>query len=392
MKTSPTPFQHLQRLTDFGPRPIGAESTRAAEAYIRGVFSGCGLPVETEDYACPHWQAGSARLLLAGRDLPVTANPYSPDCGLTAEIVPCASLAELEAANLAGKILVAHGALVANPIVPEYVVYAQGPDALAEAVKAKKPAAVIAVEVNPLNPFLFLEDWTFPIPNARVLAESGRALLQNAGSPAQLQLQSTRVESSTANVVARQSGQSEKRIVVCAHYDTTFTTPGAMDNASGAAVLLALAERFRGENTRLALEWVAFSGEDSGGVDFFPYAAAHPDFENIRAAINIDAVGTWLGTTSITMLGDNAPVEAAARGLVAASPDLVWVDPWYESDHSSFFFRGVPAIAISTKGFPAEIYHRASDTADWIDPAKLERAVELVAQLICALDESPQPL
>lgn len=384
-------FEHLKCLAGFGPRPIGSDANHAAANYIRGVFESCKLPVEMQDYPCLHWQPGLARLDINATALDVRANPYSPDCDFAAETVACSSLAELEAASLEGKILVVHGALASNPIVPEYVVYAQGPDALAETIKAKKPAAVIAVEVNPLNPFLFLEDWTFSIPNARVLAASGRVLLQNAGGQARLQLQSTRIESATANVVARQPASREKRITVCAHFDTTFDTPGAMDNASGVAVLLALAECFSAQSPRHALEWVAFSGEDSGGVDFFPYAEKHPDFENIRAAINIDAVSTWLGTTSITLLGDNPAVDAAVNRLVAANSDLVRVDPWYESDHTSFFFRGVPAIAFSTKGFPAEILHRAGDTPDWIDPAKLARAVDLVAQLIHLLDETEYP-
>ncbi len=387
MKSEQSPsYGHLKRVVAFGPRPIGAASNLAAGEYIRGVFAGCGLDVEMEPYDCPYWEKGTAELECNGQKLAIFANPYSPNCDLRARTAACGTLAELQAAELAGKILLVHGVLATQMITPEYVIYAQGPDPLAERIKSKKPAAVIALEGNPNNLFIFLEDWSFPIPNARVHADAGRVLMQNLGTEVHLYLNSHTSQSRTANVVARQPGQIEKRIVVCAHFDTTFDTPGALDNASGSAVLLTLAQRFAGQRTNCALEWVAFSGEDSGGVDFFPYAGAHPDFENICAAINIDGVADWLGTITLTMLGENAEIQAAAQALVSENPDLAWVEPWYESDHSAFFFRGVPALAFSSKGWPHGTMHRPGDTAEVIDPAKLERAVDLVEALVRKID------
>jgi aminopeptidase YwaD len=377
-------MQHLRQLCAFGPRPVGSAENRAAGDYIRAQFERLGYTVKMQEYTCPYWEPVSALLELDGQRLDVEANPYSPDCDLTAETMRCGSLAELETAKLEGKILLVHGALAAQSIVASYFVYAQGPDPLCELIKSKNPAAVIAVESNPHNLFLFLEDWTFPIPSARVQAESGRALLRAAGHPVHLRLESRNITGTTANVVARRIVRGEQRLVVCAHFDTAFNTPGAFDNASGTAVLLALAERFSGKDLRLGLELVAFSGEDSGGTDFFPYAERCSDFENIHAAINVDGVGDWLGTHSLMAMGGEAGFEAMARQTAAQYPDLVFVDPWYESDHSSFFFRGVPVMAVSSKNF-APICHRPADTPDWIDPDKLERVVDLVEELILRL-------
>lgn len=379
-------FQRVQALCAFGPRPIGSAENRAAGEYLRAELARLGYAVETQEYECPYWEPVSALLELDGRRLEMQPNIYTLDCDLTAGTAACGTLAELQAADLAGKILLVHGALAAQPITPAYVVYAQGPDPLCELIKAKNPAAVIAVESNPQNLFLFLEDWTFPIPSCRVYPETGRVLLRAAGQPVHLRLESRRMTATTANVVARQPGRGEKKLVVCAHFDTAYDTPGAFDNASGVAVLLSLAEAFAGRELGCGLELVAFSGEDSGGVDFFPYAERQGDFTTIRAAINVDGVGDWLSTTSMMSLGGEPDFETLARGMAEKRPDLVWVEPWYESDHSMFFFHGVPVIAISSKNFPP-ICHRAADTPDWLNPAKLDRVVDLAEELILWLSE-----
>lgn len=48
----------------------------------------------------------------------------------------------------------------------------------------------------------------------------------------------------SANVIGRlRADASPRRLVVCAHYDTTVGTPGAYDNASGVGGVLPLARQ-----------------------------------------------------------------------------------------------------------------------------------------------------
>jgi len=66
------------------------------------------------------------------------------------------------------------------------------------------------------------------------------------------------------NVIAERPGQArpEEIIVVGAHYDSIVGSPGANDNASGVAGLLALARCFAKTSAARTLRFVAFTNEE----------------------------------------------------------------------------------------------------------------------------------
>ena len=50
-------------------------------------------------------------------------------------------------------------------------------------------------------------------------------------------------------------GEGNKKVVLCAHYDTVYNTPGAYDNSSGAAVLLEMCIRDRCMSCPISWVW-----------------------------------------------------------------------------------------------------------------------------------------
>lgn len=65
------------------------------------------------------------------------------------------------------------------------------------------------------------------------------------------------------NVVTELTGQTRERVVIVgAHYDTVWGTPGADDNASGVASLLELARLLRNSAPVLTIRWAAFALEE----------------------------------------------------------------------------------------------------------------------------------
>jgi hypothetical protein len=104
------------------------------------------------------------------------------------------------------------------------------------------------------------------------------------------------------NVVAEKRGvlQPERIYVFGAHYDSRKGTIGADDNASGVAILLALAKLFAGLELECTLRFVAFANEETlPGVPWenmgsYAYAAAcHDRGEQIAGMINFDNVGVY---------------------------------------------------------------------------------------------------
>ena len=178
---------------------------------------------------------------------------------------------------------------------------------------------------------------------------------------------------------------------------------GAVDNATGCAVLLELARAWaaRPEKPRRSALFLAVTGEEGGlrGSEFY---AAHPLFPIAKTALdlNYDALFPWGRAKDIVVTGAERtsvwPVaQAVARRLdLTISPDT---EPeqghYFRSDHFSFAQAGIPAFTIghatefagkpadyyqkSWEEFNARHYHQPSDEfhADW-DFTALEQAAQ----------------
>jgi aminopeptidase YwaD len=376
-------LHHLHHLAgEIGPRPIGSPSNDRAAAYIASVLASSGFAVERQEYACPVWSLEEVSLEQNNAPIIAVANPYSPSCELTAPVVAAATLAELNEADCSGRICIIHGDLTRREqLDPPYAIYLSEPDPVATALLAKRPMAVIAVSPTRCEPEAVVCDWEFPIPSVTVDCETGRKLLQNAASPVHLSIRSTRSPSVTANIVGTLPGRhSSRRLVLCAHFDTGYGGPGALDNASGTAVLLGVAESLSGATPESNLEFIFFSGEEAGGVDITEYFRHVASVDDVIAAINVDGVGSWVGATGVVAMAGSPELEAAVAKTMGAFPGVVLTDPWYESDHSGFTMRGVPSIPLTASGCP-RILHGTRDTEDIIDPARLGQTAHFVEKL-----------
>ncbi|HEX9172241.1 MAG TPA: M28 family peptidase [Telluria sp.] len=135
--------------------------------------------------------------------------------------------------------------------------------------------------------------------------------------------------------------------------DTIFN--GAVDNASGTAGLLAMAQeaaRAPAKRSQMFL-WVA--AEEQGLLGSAAYAAAPLwPAEKTAANLNLDSMN-WIGATKDigaagserTELGAMAAATAKAMGMriAEARPDLS--GGYFRSDHFSFAKAGIPAFSIS---------------------------------------------
>ena len=380
-------WDHLKQLcVHIGPRPAGSPGNERAAAYIRSVFEGCGFTLETQPFTMPAWQATATALDLGGVPAEAEANPFSPPCDAAGPAVALGSLEEVEAADLTGRIAVLYGDLTRAPLPAKDWPYKGEREArLVAVLEAKRPAALLTVQNRPGRLERLVEDWQFPIPSATVPAEVGLALVRTAGLNVHLHLEAKEQPGRTANVVARRSGPRPEHLVVCAHYDTKFDTPGACDNGGGVAVLLALAQRLGRAGLDCGLELVAFTNEEYLPLGDDTYVRQRgEDFSQCLAAINFDGVGAALGTNTLTALAASPALETEARATAGAFPGVVWVEPWPESNHSTFAWRGVPSLALSNTAATLHA-HLRSDTLDWISPAKLDEALALGEALVRGL-------
>jgi aminopeptidase YwaD len=388
---------HLHKLSvEIGCRPIGSPANQAAANYVGDVFRTLGLAVEEQPYPCTGWECAGAWLsvgdealrLRSGQAQPVEANAFSPACDVTAAVVPASTLAELAAADLTGKIALLHGELVAEPLAAKsWFLRGERDDAISGLLEAKRPAAVLAPPPPTPQYEQFTGDWELEIPAATAPAAVIERLLARP-APLHLRLDCAKFGATARNIVARRAGPRQpgvppQRVALMAHFDTRINTPGALDNAGSVAALLALAETLGGVALPFDLEFIAFDGEEylPIGDDEYVRRAGEAAFADISLAINMDGIGYVDGHNTVAQF--NIAPELAGRlgAIVGRYPAVQWVAPWPQSNHSTFSFRGVPALAFSSHD-AFTLAHFPADTVEKVSVEKLAEVVAVVREIV----------
>ncbi len=395
---------HLEALSvGIGERLVGTPGNRAATDLAAAVLDRLGFEVDCPEFDCLGWDAGGASLDAGSEHLPVLPGPYSLPFAGSAPLVAAKTLTELESIDPEGCILLLHGEIAGEPLAPKnYFFY--NPDehkAIYSLLERRKPAAVIAATgvcpstAGAVYPFALFDDGDFDIPSACMKDVDGERLLHLAGSTVRLEIVSNRHAATGCNVIGTLRGAGRpRRIVLTAHIDTRPGTPGALDDASGVATLLAAAELQAKAHAGPGrsgpdLEIAILNGEDyfaaSGEMAYM--AANDGSWDGIALAMNVDGAGYRDGATACSFYGCGKRLERRCMSALAAFPGIIPGEQWVQGDHSLFVMNGVPAAAFTSEQMGmlwSEIAHTDRDRAELADPARLgelARALSSVADL-----------
>jgi Zn-dependent M28 family amino/carboxypeptidase len=231
----------------------------------------------------------------------------------------------------------------------------------------------------------------------------------------------------SANLVAKLTGNDpqlkSEYVVLSAHIDHVgIGEPvngdriynGAMDNASGVAVLLDVAASLKKhpENLKRSLLFIFVTGEEKGLLGS-KYFAAHPtvDPKSMVADINIDMflpivplkVLTVLGLAE-SDLGDMAKTVAESNGVSVQPDPQPLRNVFIRSDQYSFIRQGIPALAMDVapttpeqrqmyKDWLTNRYHAPSDDLDQpVDLATAGKYEDIIKQLLVTVaDDARRP-
>jgi len=204
-----------------------------------------------------------------------------------------------------------------------------------------------------------------------------------------------RVENSMSqNVVALMRGQKDEIIIVGAHHDSMLT-PGAIDDASGVAVVLEIAHILSAENLARTVLFTSFGGEELGLLGSADFARRHAE-NNIVAVIIFDVIAP--GPENGLRIGLEGPREYATTewldayaqelaenmGFYAKSEDIYTIEGY--SDYASFTDLNVPGTWIYwvNPEHDEAIWptHTLSDNLDVVDETRLEQTVTFGAELV----------
>jgi hypothetical protein len=289
-------------------------------------------------------------------------------------------------------------------------------------------------------------------PDARVLAAVGdvsapflRAIVEAVAVPRHYELEpennrlaahsiarqlhsygyETELQGQYANVVARTRCPSGVAcVLVGAHYDSVPGTPGADDNASAVAALLACAKALARHAPESPVCFVSFNREEDGllgSADFVSRVAAEGEMV-IREAHILEMIGYCDHRPGSQTIPPGLPIRVPDRGdflgilankdsTAMASAALQTARTYQpdfpvlslkvyagveqllpvlqRSDHAPFWMAGIPAILwTDTAEFRNHNYHQPTDTPDTLDYDFLRNVCQILIATILASVQS----
>lgn len=228
------------------------------------------------------------------------------------------------------------------------------------------------------------------------------------------------------NVVATLPGASPRRpaLLLGAHYDAMAGTPGADDNASGVAVLLAAARALAGFRAASPIEFVGFTLEEPQvGFDRYRHGSRHfarrawwgrrryagvfvlemvgytdrrPGSQRVLPQLRrpVPSVGDFLAAVGTRRA---RPLLERLEGARAHVPELnllthrvalrgFLLPPSRWSDHAPFWDRGYPAVMLTDTSFLRNPnYHQPSDLPETLDYAFMAAVARLVIATVAEM-------
>lgn len=221
-------------------------------------------------------------------------------------------------------------------------------------------------------------------------------------------------------VEIRGSDRADEILIIGAHYDSVEGSPGANDNATGVAAVLALARLLAGRRTSRTVRLVAFVNEEppyfqSSKMGSVVYAkGCRKRGEKIVAMLSLETIGyyaeekgsqhypfpfglfypstgdfiAFVGNTAsarlvcdvVASFRHHAQYPSEGGALPGFIPGIGFSDQW------AFWQEGYPAVMVTdTALFRYPYYHTPGDTPDKVRYDPLARVVAGLAKVIAEM-------
>lgn len=362
---------HWNGLLGCGPRVHGTPGADAAVTFIRRRLGMAGLASRLQSFPVPGWKPnGEATVAVtAPESLSFPAHTMLLSRGTPGGSPVSGRVSDMGRLDLWG----------GQHVWRRFAVHADG-----------APLAYLCGRPNgPAIPQL-LPAGASPVPHVVIGADdtrrldgwltSGREVSVVVDSPAE---QGPVVEGHNIHAVV--PGDGAGRVVLMAHYDSVWSSPGAYDNASGVAVVLEVAARLAADPLPVTVDVLLTGGEELGllGGAAFVSALEPRESEDIAFVLNVEGMGRgtlldlWAGPEDFEWtVADAIRRHPRSRNLEVRST----FPPLRGSDHAPFHAAGLPVAMLTFDD--QEVLHSAHDVANDGVLANMRLGVELVEHVL----------
>jgi aminopeptidase YwaD len=360
---------YVDALTSVGPdRFIGSRGHKASFNLIRRLLGSWGLEVTVQpfivDMTVPvKWslEVDLGRGFETVECLPGIGSPTVKN--LVADIVPVGHAREEDYDSLEGL---------------------EGKAHLAQLWKSHETAKVAEAAIKGASSLIWYNDYIdelysgacdyslAPIPGVSVRKSMAERILEAGGGRIRLSLKSKRKKIRCRNLEAARPGTEGPYALLASHYDSRPHTPGASDDASGVAAMLAYIRNGYDREACLPVRYLFADCEEEGCFGAEAYADLlyrSNRLKDVEAMVNLDAVG-WPNICLIAR-DREAVMDEEYTGLAVKILDEMGCladqvrSKSGKSNHTPFAVRGVRTVWYSD--YPNYIRHSAIDNAFNID-------------------------
>jgi Iap family predicted aminopeptidase len=218
-----------------------------------------------------------------------------------------------------------------------------------------------------------------------------RRIFENAGCSAEKLTEQPVKGQKAPNLICALPGNTDRDIVVGAHFDLVEAGQGVVDNWSGASLLPSLYQGLASEPRRHTFRFVAFTGEEPGLFGSKAYvqqvAKTH---QWVSAMVNMDTLGLAETEVWVSHADPNlVRLIRAAAATVKLPVSGVNVDNVGTTDSEPFREKKIPAITIhSVTAATLPILHTYRDRIEAIHKDEYYRTYQLVLAYLALLDQS----
>jgi len=197
------------------------------------------------------------------------------------------------------------------------------------------------------------------------------------------------------NILATLPGRTQNVIIVGAHFDHTSTGTGVIDNWTGVACMVSLAQALAKTPQQHTFVFAAFDSEERGqaGSRWYVSQLSPPQKARITAMVNLECLGisglkVWLtgSADALEQLAaevakkENAPVEFRQLHGVSA-------------DANAFMASGLAAITFDSLDLTDfDLIDSPKDRIEAVRPDRLEQHYRFILKYLQALDKQTGPL
>lgn len=400
-------WEHLEVLADeIGPRVTGTSEERASAEYIAEVLESYGYSVRLDEFALPSRVIVPEVKIVAPFDVklhpaPLSNTALAPDDGVTAVVMdwgdsmtPPADwepgmIAFMDAPEGEDRFYYfddeVDAAIDAGASAVIFKMYDFGEEAFFSNIlggRLSDPVDIPAIILSPMQ------------------GEDLRYVLETDEVMINIQLETDKY---SQNVVATRTPSNKTRdsgkvLIIGAHYDSVYGSPGANDNASSVVTFMEFARVVANYPIDMELKFIAFGGEEFGFLGAHHYVDSLSEEEKARIAgmINMEMLGSNYAPQEYVFTATvDGSVNFINESMLAAGARLAEFLPPTEpvgfTDHVPFHQAGITA-ALLARAYPGPIpwdpegrfglepqYHSTYDTLDHMCKERLEQAARILA-------------